>query len=114
MTCYEHIAQLIRTAPNYMLRLCQHQISIFQHHFSSGSILSRPLVPGTGGSKSRDAGAAKEAALLKAATESLRAGLREKEDAVTELVRERVDKIGQKYAEFTLVPKLLRSCPLCR
>lgn len=33
----------------------------------------------------QDAGSVKEAALLKAAVESLRAGLREKEDIVTEL-----------------------------
>lgn len=33
-----------------------------------------------------EAGSAKEIALLKAAAESLRAGLREKEDSITELV----------------------------
>eukprot|EP00752_Nemacystus_decipiens_P015660 g13975.t1 len=42
------------------------------------------------GSNSRDAGgSSKEAAFLKAAVESLRAGLREKEDIVTELEREK-------------------------
>lgn len=35
----------------------------------------------------QNAGSVKEAALLKATVESLRAGLREKEDAVTELVK---------------------------
>lgn len=37
------------------------------------------------GGSGQDAGSVKEAALLKAAVESLRAGLREKEDIVTEL-----------------------------
>lgn len=41
----------------------------------------------SGRGSGQDPGSVKEAALLKAAVESLRAGLREKEDIVTELVR---------------------------
>lgn len=49
-----------------------------QHSPSSGS---KPP-------ETRDVGSVKEAALLKATIESLRAGIREKEDAVTDLVSE--------------------------
>ena len=41
----------------------------------------------SGGGSLQDAGSVKEAALLKAAVESLRTGIRDKEDAVTDLVR---------------------------
>lgn len=55
-----------------------------------------------GSSSSRDTdGSPKEAALLKAAMESLRAGLREKEDAVTELVRQLPAAGGRAIIPFT-------------
>lgn len=41
---------------------------------------------GGGGLLGQEAGSTKEIALLKAVSESLRAGLREKEDSITELV----------------------------